>query len=99
VDLRTTIIKTLLGEKVEIAEDTMTHITLGPKVKNQNGGHDQKVHYKGEHIGSIGSYKHHGLRWGAMDKNGEAISAGFSSPEECISDLRHNHAYDIKNGR
>jgi len=77
-------------------EDTMTHITLGKKVKNDQGGHDQDVSHKGKKIGSISSYKHRtGMRWGMNhDESGDA-TAGSRSPEEAISDLRQSHAQHL----
>jgi hypothetical protein len=87
----------LLNQESVVNEGTMTHITLGKKVKNGDGGHDQSVHYKGEHIGSISSYSHRtGTRYGMEHKNGE-LSAGMRSPEEALDDLRSAHADHMRN--
>jgi hypothetical protein len=87
----------LLNQESVVNEGTMTHITLGKKVKNGDGGHDQTVHYKGEHIGSISSYSHRtGTRYGMEHKNGE-LSAGMRSPEEALDDLRSAHADHMRN--
>jgi hypothetical protein len=91
----------LKKEEVEqIDEDTMTHITLGKKVKNSEGGHSQDVHHKGKKIGSIESYKHRGeMRHGAFhDASGES-TVGSRSPEGAISDLRFHHAQHLKSMR
>lgn len=85
-------------ESVEqVDEATMTHITLGQKVKNSDGGHNQNVHYKGKKIGSIESYKHRtGLRYGSKhDASGEQ-EAGSRSPEEAVSFVRTAHAEHLK---
>jgi len=87
-------------EEVELDEDIMTHITLGKKVKNTEGGHDQDVSHKGKKIGSISSYSHRtGTRYGMNhDASGDA-TAGSRSPEEAISDLRQAHAQHLKSMR
>ena len=78
-------------------EATMTHITLGKKVKNDQGGHDQDVHHKGEKIGTISSYSHRtGKKYGSRhDASGDS-TAGARSPEESIDDLRWAHAQHLK---
>lgn len=83
-----------MGEEADLTEDTMTHITLGRKVLNSDGGHSQKVHYKGEHIGSIESYMHptKGLRWAATYHDGEPIGPQGKTPEGAIHHLRDFHA-------
>ena len=81
-------------EEVEqIEEGLMTGITLGKKVKNDDGGHDQDVHHKGKKIGTISSYTHRtGTRYGmSHDASGDA-AAGSRSHEEALSDLRSSHA-------
>lgn len=85
-------------EEVEqIDEDTMTHITLGKKVKNDEGGHDQEVHYKGKKIGHIESYKHRtGLRYGGVHHATGDTEAGSRSPEEAINFIRSSHAEHLK---
>jgi hypothetical protein len=85
-------------EEVEqIEEDTMTHITLGKKVKNDDGGHDQEVHYKGKKIGHIESYKHRtGLRYGGVHHATGDMEAGSRSPEEAINFIRSSHAEHLK---
>ena len=90
-----------IEEEVEhIDEDIMSHITLGKKVKNSEGGHSQDVHHKGKKIGSIESYKHRGeMRHGAFhDASGES-TVGSRSPEGAISDLRSHHAQHLKSMR
>lgn len=84
-------------EAEQVDEATMTHITLGQKVKNSDGGHKQDVHYKGKKIGSIESYKHRtGLRYGGKhDATGEE-EAGSRSPEEAINFVRNTHAEHLK---
>ena len=84
-------------EEVGLDEGIMTGITLGQKVKNTQGGHDQDVHHKGEKIGSISSYSHRtGKRYGMWhDASGDA-TAGSRSSEEAISDLRQTHAQHLK---
>lgn len=88
----------LKKEEVEqIEEDTMTHITLGKKVKNDDGGHDQEVHYKGKKIGHIESYKHRtGLRYGGVHHATGDMEAGSRSPEEAINFIRSSHAEHLK---
>ncbi len=85
-------------ESVEqIDEATMTHITLGNKVKNSDGGHNQDVHYKGKKIGSIESYKHRtGLRYGAKHDASGDMEAGSRSPEEAVDFVRAAHADHLK---
>ena len=85
-------------EEVEsIDEDTMTHITLGKKKKNDEGGHDQEVHYKGKKIGSIESYTHRtGLRYGGVHHATGHMEAGSRSPEEAINFVRSTHAEHLK---
>ena len=85
-------------EEVEqVDEATMTHITLGKKVKNSDGGHDQDVHYKGKKIGSIESYKHRtGLRYGGKHDATGDMEAGSRSPEEAIDFVRTSHADHLK---
>ena len=84
-------------EEVELDEGTMTHITLGKKVKNDEGGHDQDVHYKGKKIGSIDSYKHRtGLRYGGKHDATGDMDAGSRSPEEAIDFVRSSHAEHLK---
>jgi hypothetical protein len=94
-------IKSQRNEEVEqVDEDTMTHITLGKKVKNDDGGHNQDVHYKGKKIGSIESYKHRtGLRYGGNHDATGSMEAGSRSPEEAIHFVRSVHADHIKSQR
>ena len=85
-------------EEVEhIEEGLMTGITLGKKVKNDEGGHDQDVHHKGAKIGTISSYSHRtGTKYGmSHDASGDA-AAGSRSHEEALSDLRATHAEHLK---
>jgi len=86
------------NEEVEqFDEATMTHITLGKKVKNDDGGHNQDVHYKGKKIGSIESYKHRtGLRYGGKHDATGDMEAGSRSPEEAIHFVRTSHADHLK---
>lgn len=88
----------LAKEEVEhIDEATMTHITLGNKVKNSDGGHNQDVHYKGKKIGSIESYKHRtGLRYGGKHDASGDMEAGSRSPEEAVDFVRTAHADHLK---
>ena len=84
-------------EEVELDEGTMTHITLGKKVKNDEGGHNQDVHYKGKKIGSIDSYKHRtGLRYGGKHDATGDMDAGSRSPEEAVDFVRSSHAEHLK---
>ena len=85
-------------ESVEqVDEATMTHITLGKKVKNSDGGHNQDVHYKGKKIGHIESYKHRsGIKYGdEHDATGEG-TAGHRSMDDAIDSLRQTHAEHLK---
>lgn len=85
-------------EEVEsIDEGTMTHITLGAKVKDKEGGYTQDVHHKGKKIGHIEAYKHRtGMRYGSHhDASGDA-TAGNRSAEESIADVRYAHADHLK---
>jgi len=85
------------SEEVELDEGTMTHITLGKKVKNDEGGHNQDVHYKGKKIGSIDSYKHRtGLRYGGKHDATGDMDAGSRSPEEAVDFVRSSHAEHLK---
>jgi len=86
------------NEEVEqVDEATMTHITLGKKIKNDDGGHNQDVHYKGKKIGSIESYKHRtGLRYGGKHDATGDMEAGSRSPEEAINFVRTSHADHLK---
>ena len=89
--------KTTTKEEVELDEGTMTHITLGKKVKNDEGGHNQDVHYKGKKIGSIDSYKHRtGLRYGGKHDATGDMDAGSRSPEEAVDFVRSSHAEHLK---
>jgi hypothetical protein len=89
--------KSMKKEEVELDEATMTHITLGKKVKNSDGGHNQDVHYKGKKIGSIESYKHRtGLRYGSEHDATGDMEAGSRSPEEAIDFVRTSHADHLK---
>ena len=94
-----------LPEEVELDEGVMTHITLGKKVKNDEGGHDQTVHHKGEHIGNIHSYAHVDYETGkktgrtkyaTSDKHGDTMTVGHITPDEGIDELRWVHAHDKK---
>lgn len=94
-------------EAEQIDEDVMTHITLGKKIKNNEGGYDQKVHHKGEHIGNIHSYAHIDytgkktgrIKYGTSDKHGDTMTAGHITPEEGIDELRWVHAQEKKDKR
>lgn len=87
-------------EYAELDEDVMTHITLGKKVKNKEGGHDQDVHYKGKKIGSISSYSHRtGTRYGMHHDATGDMTAGSRSAEDAIADLRFSHAEHLKDSR
>ena len=84
-------------EVEEIDEATMTHITLGAKVKNKQGGYNQDVHHKGEKIGHIEAYKHRtGIRYGMHhDASGDG-TAGSRDAEDAIDDLRFSHAEHLR---
>jgi hypothetical protein len=86
-----------MNKEEVLDEDTMTHIKLGKKIKNDEGGHDQDVHHKGVKIGSISSYKHGSGTKYAMshDASGDSTT-GSRSPEEAIDDLRFTHAQHLK---
>lgn len=85
-------------EEVEhIEEGLMTGITLGKKVKNDDGGHDQDVHHKGKKIGIISSYAHRtGTRYGMNHNASGDATAGARSHEEALGDLRQSHAEHLK---
>jgi len=81
----------------ELDEGTMTNITLGKKVKNKEGGHNQDVHYKGKKIGLISSYSHRtGTRYGMHHDATGDMTAGSRSAEDAIADLRWTHAEHLK---
>ena len=84
-------------EVEEIDEATMTHITLGAKVKDKEGGYNQDVHHKGKKIGHIEAYKHRtGMRYGSHhDASGDS-TAGNRDAEESIADIRFAHADHLK---
>jgi hypothetical protein len=88
----------LAKEEVEqVDEATMTHITLGKKVKNSDGGHNQDVHYKGKKIGSIESYTHRtGLRYGGKHDASGDMEAGSRSSEEAVDFVRTAHADHLR---
>lgn len=88
-------------EEVEqIVEGLMTGITLGKKVKNDDGGHDQDVHHKGKKIGSISSYAHRtGTRYGMNHNASGDATAGSRSHEEALHDLRSSHAEHLASMR
>ena len=88
----------LSKEEVEqIEEGLMTGITLGKKVKNDEGGHDQVVHHKGKKIGTISSYSHRtGTRYGMTHDASNDATAGSRSHEEALADLRYSHAEHLK---
>ena len=87
----------LVTQESVVNEGLMTHITLGKKVKNDEGGHDQEVHYKGEKIGHISSYSHRtGTRYGMRHDASNDLTAGSRSPKEAIDDLRQSHAEYLK---
>ena len=86
------------NEAVElIDEDIYTHIKLGKKVKNPDGGHDQTVHYKGKKIGHIGSYEHHsGTKYYADHHESGSDITGSRSEKEALGDLRALHADHLR---
>jgi hypothetical protein len=85
------------NEEVELDEGTMTHITLGKKVKNKEGGHNQDVHHKGKKIGLISSYSHRtGTRYGMHHDATGDMTAGSRSAEDAIADLRQAHAEHLQ---
>lgn len=88
----------LKSEEVEqVEEGLMTGITLGKKVKNDEGGHDQVVHHKGKKIGTISSYSHRtGTRYGMTHDASNDATAGSRSHEEALADLRYSHAEHLK---
>lgn len=89
--------KKAMKEEDSLDEGTMTHITLGNKVKNSDGGHNQDVHYKGKKIGHIESYKHRsGLRYGSKHDASGQTEAGSRSPEEAIDFVRTSHGDHLK---
>jgi hypothetical protein len=92
-------------EEVELDEAVMTHIALGKKVKNSEGGYDQTVHHKGEHIGNIHSYAHLDYETGkktgrtkyaTSDKHGGLMTVGHITPDEGVDELRWVHAQNKK---
>ena len=91
-------LKSMKNEEVEqIEEGLMTGITLGKKVKNDEGGHDQVVHHKGKKIGTISSYSHRtGTRYGMTHDASNDATAGSRSHEEALGDLRYSHAEHLK---
>jgi len=86
------IAQNLVTQESIVNEGTMTHITLGKKVKNSDGGHDQTVHYKGKKIGKIGSYSHGSGTKYYHEHPEIGDMSGHRSPEEAISALRADHA-------
>jgi len=88
----------LTQEEAELDEATMTNITLGKKVKNDQGGYIQNVHHKGVKIGHIEAYKQRGeMRYGHHhDATGDG-AAGSRTPEDSIADLRWDHAQHLSN--
>ena len=92
-------------EEVELDEAVMTHIALGKKVKNSEGGYDQTVHHKGEHIGNIHSYAHlhyetgkktGRTKYATSDKHGGLMTVGHITPDEGVDELRWVHAQNKK---
>ena len=90
------IAQNLVTQESVVNEGTMTHITLGKKVKNGDGGHDQSVHYKGKKIGKIGSYSHGSGTKYYHEHPEIGDMSGHRSPEEAISALRADHAEHMK---
>jgi hypothetical protein len=86
------------NEEVEqVDEGVNTNITLGDKVKNKDGGHNQDVHYKGKKIGHIESYKHRtGMKYGMTHDASGDETAGSKSHEDALADLRAAHAEHLK---
>lgn len=89
--------KLKMKEEVELDEGIDTHIKLGKKVKNSDGGHDQTVHYKGKKIGHIGSYEHpSGTKYYAVHHASESDITGSRSAKEALGDLRSLHADHLR---
>jgi len=85
------------NEEFELDEGIDTHIKLGKKVKNPDGGHDQTVHYKGKKIGHIGSYEHpSGTKYYADHHESESDITGSRSAKEALGDLRALHADHLR---
>lgn len=86
-----------MNEEVELDEGIDTHIKMGKKVKNSDGGHDQTVHYKGKKIGHIGSYEHpSGTKYYAVHHDSESDITGSRSAKEALGDLRALHADHLR---
>jgi hypothetical protein len=71
--------------------------TVGEKMPNKQGGHNQDVHYNGKKIGHIESYSHRtGMRYGMEHQVSGEGSAGSRSHEEALSDLKAAHKEHMK---
>jgi len=85
-------------EEFELDEATMTHIKLGRKVRDADGGYNQNVHYKNKKIGHIEAYKDEGghMRYGAVHHETGNAASGNRDSESAVDDLRAFHADHIK---
>jgi hypothetical protein len=81
-------------EEVEQVEESFT---MGEKVPNKQGGHNQDVHYNGKKIGRIESYSHRtGMKYGMEHHASGEGTAGSRSHEEALSDLKSAHKEHMK---
>ena len=87
------IIKSLYKKKGVMKEEQMNEsYSLGEKVPNKQGGHNQDVHYNGKKIGHIESYSHRtGTRYGMEHQSSGEGTAGSRSHEEALADLKAAH--------
>ena len=80
--------------KVEQVEESFT---MGEKMPNKQGGHNQDVHYNGKKIGHIESYSHRtGTRYGMEHQASGEGTAGSRSHEEALADLKAAHKEHMK---
>jgi hypothetical protein len=85
-----------LGMKEEV-EQVEESFTMGEKVPNKQGGHNQDVHYNGKKIGRIESYSHRtGMKYGMEHHASGEGTAGSKSHEEALSDLKAAHKEHMK---
>jgi hypothetical protein len=85
--------KAMVKEEVEQIDESYS---LGEKVPNDQGGHDQDVHYNGKKIGRIESYRHNGMRYGMHHLASGDMTAGSRSHEEALEDLKDAHEGHMK---
>ena len=91
-DYISTVANYMTSEMSEEVEQVEESFTMGEKVPNKQGGHNQDVHHNGKKIGHIESYSHRtGIKYGMEHHASGEGTAGSRSHEEALSDLKAAH--------